>query len=83
MTKRPHNPRTLGGLTITRVITERHPIIASHGESLSIGQMIDEHLSQAAQRGESIQTVQLDFETELWEEIATTVYCGFVDEYAA
>lgn len=83
MTKRHQPARPLGCLTVTRVITERHPVIASHDEALSIGQMIDEHLSQAAQRGESIQTVRLDFEPEQWEEIATTVYCGFVEEYAA
>ena len=82
MQKRPQ-PRPLGGLTVTRIVTERHPIIASRGNALSIGQMIDEHLSQAAQRGESIQTVRLEFEPEQWEEIATTVYCGFVEEYAA
>jgi hypothetical protein len=81
-TCRPAKP--LGALTVTRVITERHPIaFADHAAPLSIGQMIDEHLSTAAQRGESIQTVQLDFEPEQWEEIATAVYCGFVDDYAA
>jgi len=75
--------RPLGGLTITRIVTERLPIAASSEGNLSIGQVIDEHLSQAAQRGESIQTVRLDFEPERWEEIATTIYCGFVEDYAA
>ena len=81
---RRNPPRAFGGLTVTRTVTEHHPLIAAHDSSaLSIGQLIDEHLAQAAQRGESIQSVRLDFDPEQWAEVATTVYCGFVEDYAA
>jgi hypothetical protein len=83
MPKQIHRPRILGAFVVTRIITESHPLEASPHGTLSVGQMIDEHLSNAAQRGESIQTVRLDFEPEQWEEIATAVYCGFVEGFAA
>jgi hypothetical protein len=78
--RKPAQIRPLGCLTVTRIVTERLPITSSTTDgTLSVGQMIDEHLNASAQRGESIQTVRLEFEPEQWEEIATTVYCGFVD----
>lgn len=81
--KSVRHSRPLGAITVTRIVTESHPIQSGDTETASIGQMVDEFLSTAAQRGESIQTVALHFEQEQWEEIATTVYCGFVDTYAA
>lgn len=73
--------RPLGAITITRVMVESQPIESSSTGG-SIGAYVDEYLARAAAEGASIQTVELHFEREQWEEIATSIYGGYV-EYAA
>lgn len=70
--------RPVGYLSVTRIVRESQPIeSSSHGGS--VGQYIDEYLARAAAEGHSIQDVEIHFEPEQWEEIATTIYNGYVE----
>jgi hypothetical protein len=70
--------RPIGGITVTRIIRESHPIeTSSHGGS--IGNYVDEYLARAASEGAEIQTVELHFEPEQWREIAESIYGGYVE----
>ena len=71
--------RPLGALTITRIVRETHTIESS-STGVSVGSYIDEALARAAAEGVSIQDIALHFEPEQWEEIATTVYGGYVED---
>ncbi len=71
--------RPIGFLTITRIVRESLPIESTQGEGYSVGAYVDEYLARAAANGHSIQTVELNFEPEQWEELATGCYAGYVD----
>lgn len=73
-------PRPIGGFTITRMIREHHPLMQSTDGPNSIGAMIDEQLHAHAQRGESIHSLELHFELEQWEQVASEIYCGYVED---
>lgn len=57
------------GFEITKVIREwvRHPV---GPEGLTPGQLLDQHLTEAALRGDEIQEVKFAIESELWFEMA-------------
>jgi len=82
-TKRPvhRRPATLlGGITLTRIVREHIPMQVDDSNGIhTVGSFIDEHLASSASRGESIQSVELNFEPDQWEALATAVYCGYVD----
>lgn len=86
MTLKPSKParrqsRPIGGFTITRMIREHHPLMEStDGQINSIGALIDEQLHAHAQRGESIHSLELQFEPEQWEQVASEIYCGYVED---
>jgi hypothetical protein len=71
--------RPLGFVTITRIVRESTPIESGPEGVASVGAYIDEYLSRAAAHGHSIQTVELNFDLEQWEQLATEVYAGYVD----
>lgn len=71
--------RPLGAFTITRIVRETH-LLESSSAGHSIGGYIDEALARAAAEGASIQDIALHFEPEQWEEIATSIYGGYVED---
>lgn len=71
--------RPLGYLTVTRIERDGFPIESSSNGG-SIGSYVDEYLARAAAQGQSIQSVELNFEPEQWAEIAETIYGGYVEE---
>lgn len=75
--------RPLGLITVTKIVRERIPLLPAIDGHHSVGTLIDEHLARMAAHGECVQTVTLDMEVEQWEELATTVYNGYVEEYEA
>lgn len=79
-TTRDFHRRALGALTITRVVRESFPLMAAHDGAASVGALIDEQLARLAAEGAAIETVTLDLEPEQWEELATTIYGGYVEE---
>jgi hypothetical protein len=58
------------------------PIEATQDGAASIGAYLDEYLARAAANGHSIQSVELNFEPEQWEQLATECYAGYVDTSA-
>lgn len=78
-TRKPARP--LGMITVTKIARERIPLLPATDGHYSVGSLIDEHLARMAAQGECIQTVTLDMEIEQWEELATVVYNGYVEEY--
>lgn len=55
----------MASLTFTKVIRESHSL--THGEgSLSFGQLIDQQVLEAAERGEEVQTVALELTEADW-----------------
>jgi hypothetical protein len=75
----PTTRKPIGYLTVTRIVRESSPIETARDGASTIGQYIDEYLSRAAAHGHSIQTVELNFDLEQWEQLATEVYAGYVD----
>ena len=75
--------RPMGMITVTKIVKERIPLLPATDGHYSVGSLIDEHLARMAAQGECVQTVTLDMEIEEWEELATSVYNGYVEEYAA
>lgn len=75
----PATRRPLGFLSITRIVRDSSPIESGPGGLSSIGAYVDEHLARAAANGHSIQTIELNFEQEQWEQLAAEVYAGYVD----
>lgn len=71
--------RPIGGMKITQIVTEFQPIESSSTGG-SIGSYVDEYLARCAAEGKSIQSVELNFEPEQWQEIATGIYAGYVEE---
>ena len=80
-TRKPARP--LGMITVTKIVRDRIPLLPAIDGHHSVGTLIDEHLARMAAQGECVQTVTLDFHVEQWEELATTVYNGYVEEYEA
>lgn len=63
--------RTIGGLEIVKIVREFVALETTADlNALTIGQMIDEHLASAANRGDEVQTVKLDLDSDQWREIA-------------
>lgn len=71
--------RPLGYLTVTRIVRESSPIESGSEGVASVGAYIDEYLARAAANGQAIQTIELNFELEQWEQLAAEVYSGYVD----
>lgn len=78
MNRKATTRRPLGYFTVTRIVRESHPIESS-STGMSVGQYIDEHLAREAAQGHSIQTVELNFDPEQWEELAASTYGGYVE----
>ena len=75
----PATRKPIGCLTITRIVRESSFIETTRDGATTIGQYIDEHLARAAANGQAIHSVELNFEPEQWEELASEVYSGYVD----
>lgn len=58
--EKPKGP-PMGGLRIAKITYDHHPIYG--GGSMSIGQMIDQHIGDTIGKGEMISEVSLFFET--------------------
>ena len=71
--------KSIGYLTVTRIVRESSPIETARNGAESVGAYIDEYLARAAANGQAIQTVELNFDLEQWEQLATEVYSGYVD----
>lgn len=77
------NAFPLGVITVTKIVRERIPLLPATDGHHSVGSLIDEHLARMAAQGECVQTVTLDMDVAQWEELATTIYDGYVEEYEA